>query len=197
MHELMRRHGLTGNNLTFIYVSKACARVSDIIHGKKVHGYGIKLGLEYYLFVCNALIHMYASCGDVGFARRVFDEMTDRDLVSWNSLICGYGQCNRFKEVLELFSLMRASNVKADAVTMVKVVLACSQIGDREISDSMVEYINDKHVEIDVYLGNTLIDMYGRRGSVDLAREVFDHMRERNVVSWNAMIIGYMQNWGI
>jgi pentatricopeptide repeat protein len=86
----MYHQGLAGDNLTLIFVFKAFARVSDIVHGKKVHVHALKLGFESYLFVSNALIHMYASCGDLVVARKVFDKMGDRDLVSWNSLICGY-----------------------------------------------------------------------------------------------------------
>ncbi|XP_059629384.1 pentatricopeptide repeat-containing protein At1g31430-like [Cornus florida] len=191
MFDRMRGQGLVGDNLTFIFVFKACGRVSDIVHGRKVHVHGLKLGFELYLYVSNALIHMYASCGDLGSARKLFDEMPDRDLVSWNSLICGYSQCRRYKEVLGLFDAMRVANVKADGVTMMKVILACSHLGDRKIADSMVKYIEDNDVEIGVYLGNTLIDMYGRFGLVGLAREVFDRMEERKTVSWNAMIMGY------
>ncbi|KAL7214381.1 hypothetical protein ACSBR1_026731 [Camellia fascicularis] len=191
MYDRMRDQGFSGNNLTFIFVLKACTRVSDVVCGQKVHVCSMKLGFESYIYVCNALIHMYASCGDLGFARKMFDEMGERDLVSWNSLICGYSQSNRFQEVLGLFDAMRAANVKADAVTMVKVILACSHLGNREKLDFMVKYIADDHVEIDVYLGNTLIDMYGRIGSVGLAREVFDQMAEKNLVSWNAMIMVY------
>lgn len=137
---------------------------------------------------------MYGSCRHLGFARRLFDEMPDRDLVSWNSLICGYSQCKRFKEVLRLFEGMQVENVRADAVTMVKVVLACSHLGNKEKTDAAVKYITDNHVEIDVYLGNTLIDLYGRIGSVGLAREVFDRMAEKNLVSWNTMIMGYAKS---
>ncbi|CAK9161005.1 unnamed protein product [Ilex paraguariensis] len=191
MYNQMRNQGLFGNNLTFIFVFKACSRVSDIAHGQKVHAHAMKLGFESYLYVCNALIYMYASCGDFGFARKLFDEMSEKDLVSWNSLICGYSQCFRYKEILGLFDAMKTANVKADAVTMVKVILACSHVGDQKIADSVVKYIEDNNVEIDVYLGNTLVDMYGRRGSVQLALEVFDQMVEKNIVSWNAMIIGY------
>ncbi|KAK9291963.1 hypothetical protein L1049_019915 [Liquidambar formosana] len=191
MYHRMYHQGLAIDNLTLIFIFKACGRILDIEHGMKMHGHALKLGFESYLYVSNALIHMYASCGDLGLARNVFDVMSERDLVSWNSLICGYSQCNRFKEVLALFDAMRAANVKADAVTMVKVILACSYLNDREVADSMVQYIEENDVEVDVYLGNTLIDMYGRRGLVGLAREVFDRMRERNIVSWNAMIMGY------
>ncbi|KAK3039226.1 hypothetical protein RJ639_027930 [Escallonia herrerae] len=187
----MRDRGFNGNDLTFIFVLKACAKASGVLHGRKIHVHALRLGFESYLYVSNALIHMYTSCSDLFTARQVFDKMSERDLVSWNSLICGYCQGSRFKEVLQLFDAMREANVKADQVTMMKVILACSRLGDKKISDGMVKYIEDNRVEIDVYLGNTLVDMYGRRGSVGLARQVFDSMGERNIVSWNTLMTGY------
>lgn len=191
MYSRMYCQGLVGDNLTFIFVLKACARVSDVLHGQKVHVYALKLGFKTYLFVRNALIHMYGCCGELDLAQKVFDEMTQRDLVSWNSLICGYTKWNRFKEVLGVFEAMQAADVRPDSVTMMKVILACSYLGEHEIADFLVKYIEENHVCMDVYLGNTIIDMYGRRGLVSLAREVFDQMLERNIVSWNAMIMGY------
>lgn len=186
MYDRMHQQGLRGNNLTFIFIFKACSQLSDILLGRAVHVNVLKLGYLSYLYVCNALIYMYGSCGDLACARKVFDEMSERDLVSWNSLICGYSQCNQYHEVLGLFSSMQAENIKADAVTLVKVVLACSYLGDFDTMDSVAKYIRDSCVRIDVYLGNTLIDMYGTRGLVILAEEVFAMMEERNVVSWNA-----------
>ncbi|KAJ8752980.1 hypothetical protein K2173_008715 [Erythroxylum novogranatense] len=188
---LMYRRGICGDNLTFISLFKACARVKDVLHGQMFHVRALKLGFGSYLFVSNALIHLYSSLGDLGFALQVFNEMAERDLVSWNSLICGFSQCNMFNEVLGLFRAMSESNVKADAVTMVKVILACSHLSDWVFADYVVDYINVNHVEVDIYLGNTVLDIYGRRGLMDLAQQVFDNMQERNTVSWNAMITGF------
>lgn len=190
-YNLMYSHGLFGNNLTYPFLLKACARIPNVSCTTMVHARVLKLGFDSDLFVSNALIHGYAGFGELGFARKVFDEMSERDLVSWNSLICGYGRCRKYKEVLGVFEGMRMADVKGDAVTMVKVVLACSVLGEWDIADAMVEYIEENKVEVDVYLGNTLIDMYGRRSMVDLARRVFDRMRDRNIVSWNAMIMCY------
>ncbi|KAL7612364.1 hypothetical protein Lser_V15G09296 [Lactuca serriola] len=187
----MRDRGLIGNNLTSIYVLKACGRAQDASYGGKIHAHSFKMGFRSYLYVCNSLIHMYASCKRLECAKRVFDEMPERDLVSWNSMICGYSQSNRYKEVLRLFDLLQEADLIADSVTMVKVISACINIGDKNIGLSMAKYIKDNTIKMDVYLGNTLIDMHGRHGSMDLAREVFDEMEERNVVSWNAMISGY------
>ncbi|KAF8407898.1 hypothetical protein HHK36_007036 [Tetracentron sinense] len=191
LYNLMLHQGVAINKLTFIFVLKACACVPDIINGRKIHVHCLKLGFESELFVSNALIHMYASCSDLDLAGKLFNGMPERDLVSWNSLICGYSRNKRFREVLNLFETMQVEKVKADAVTMVKVVLACSHLGDKELADSVVNYIEENHVEMDVYLGNTLIDLYGRRGAVESARKLFDRMPERNIVSWNALIMGY------
>lgn len=191
LFSLMYFEGFVGDNLTFIFVLKACARASDVLWGQKVHVLALKLGFESYLFVANALIHMYASCGVLECARKVFDEMSERDLVSWNSLLCGFAKWNRFKEVLGLFREMEATNVRADCVTTMKVILACSYLGEYEIADYLIKYIEENRIGINVYLGNTIVDMYGRCGLVNLAREMFDQMQERNVVSWNAMIMCY------
>ncbi|XP_022140925.1 pentatricopeptide repeat-containing protein At2g22410, mitochondrial-like [Momordica charantia] len=183
--------GLHGNNLTFIFVFKACARVSDVERGQKVHVHAMKLGFESYLFVSNALIHMYACFGELDIARKMFDGMPERDVVSWNSIICGYCQFNGFKEVLNLFREMQAINVKADSLTIMKVVLACSFLSEWEMADHLVKYIDENSVVVDIYLGNTLIDMYGRRGMANSAGRVFYQMKEKNIVSWNTMIMGY------
>ncbi|XP_010555776.1 PREDICTED: pentatricopeptide repeat-containing protein At2g29760, chloroplastic-like [Tarenaya hassleriana] len=189
MYRLLCRRGLVGDNLTFIFVLKACSRVSGTVLGEEIHGRALKLGFESYLFVSNALIHMYGLCGCANIARKVFDGMLERDLVSWNSMICAYSQCDMYDEVLVLFESMRDADVEPDAVTLVKVLLACGHLGKQETADSVMKYIEKSQIEIDVYLGNTLIDMYGRRA--ELARKILDSMKETNTVSWNAMINGY------
>ncbi|GAB2255791.1 hypothetical protein Droror1_Dr00009569 [Drosera rotundifolia] len=186
----LRRRGLRPNHLTMIFLLKGCGRGTEIWSGRMVHCEVVKFGFYRYFYVGNCLVHMYCLCGELGSARQVFDEMLVRDLVSWNSMICGYAQWGRFGDVLGLFGLMRGAEVRADEVTVMKVVSACSHFGDWELADEMVKYVEEEGVEVNVYLGNTLIDMYGRRGLVELAQRMFDGMWEKNVVSWNALITG-------
>ncbi|KAK9724542.1 hypothetical protein RND81_05G080800 [Saponaria officinalis] len=190
----MRISGLNGNHLTTIFTLKACGRVSDVFQGKRVHVNVVKLGYESYLFVSNALIYMYGFCGEMGFAQKVFDGMPRRDLVSWNSLICGFSQCHMHDRVLSVFDLIQVTGVKADAVTLVKVVMACNVLSAWSVADDVVKYIERNQVEVDVYLGNTIIDMCGKRGLVELAQRVFDRMMKKDLVSWNSLLKVYVKS---
>uniref|UniRef100_A0ACD5WFS2 Uncharacterized protein n=1 Tax=Avena sativa TaxID=4498 RepID=A0ACD5WFS2_AVESA len=186
-----RGNGMEPDNLTFPFVVKACARINAQKEGKQMHNHVLKFGLLSDIFVSNSLIHLYAACGDLCCASSVFDEMLVKDVVSWNSLICGYSQCSRSKEVLTLFKLMHNHGVKPDKVTMVKVVSACTRLGDWSMADWLVRYIDDYCIEVDIYLGNTLIDYYGRCGQLQSAEKVFFNMKDRNAVTLNTMITAY------
>ncbi|XP_074319635.1 pentatricopeptide repeat-containing protein At2g29760, chloroplastic-like [Silene latifolia] len=194
LYNSMKISGLIGNDLTAIFALKACARVRNVLQGRRIHVNVVKLGYEKYIYVSNALIGMYGFGGEMGYAQKVFDEMSERDLVSWNSLICGYSRCDRYEEVLGMFEKMRVANVRADAVTMLKAVMACNMLSKWDVADAMMEYIDRNCVEVDVYLGNTVIDMCGKRGLVDLARGMFDRMSEKNLVSWNALMMAYVKS---
>ncbi|KAL9225277.1 hypothetical protein vseg_001222 [Gypsophila vaccaria] len=194
LYNQMRVVGINANDLTCIFVIKACGRVSDVGMGRRVHGDVVKCGYESYLFVSNALISMYGSCGEMGCAHKVFDGMFERDLVSWNALICGYSRCGRYKEVLGVFDSMRVAGVKADAVTMLKAIVACNMLSEWDVADAMMDYIERNCVEVDVYLGNTMIDLCGKRGMVELAQGVFDRMSEKNLVSWNSLMMVYVKS---
>uniref|UniRef100_A0A0D9V736 Pentacotripeptide-repeat region of PRORP domain-containing protein n=1 Tax=Leersia perrieri TaxID=77586 RepID=A0A0D9V736_9ORYZ len=191
LYKKAQGEGMIPDNLTFPFILKACARVSALSEGEQMHNHITKLGLLSDVFISNSLIHLYAACGNICHARSIFDEMLVKDVVSWNSLICGYSQSNRFKDVLALFRLMQNEGVKADKVTMVKVISACTRLGDHSMADYMVRYIEDYCVEVDIYLGNTLIDYYGRRGQLQSAEKVFFNMKDRNIVTMNAMLTTY------
>ncbi|KAJ6857652.1 pentatricopeptide repeat-containing protein [Populus alba x Populus x berolinensis] len=113
---------------------------------------------------CLRLVWMVMSmCGEMGFAWKVFDEMGDRDLVSWNSMISGYSKMGFAKEAIGLFMEMR--------------------------EEGWVEgLVLEKKMEVNSCVGSALIDMYGKCGDLISARRVFDSMPNKDVVTWNAII---------
>ncbi|GAB4839615.1 hypothetical protein Ancab_029138 [Ancistrocladus abbreviatus] len=103
--------GVFPDHLTYPFLVKASARLSSIEHGMEVHSHVLKTGYELDRFIRNSLIHMYASCGVIAYARKVFDEMQNRNLVSWNSMLDGYAKCGELEMAREIFALMPEKDV--------------------------------------------------------------------------------------
>ncbi|KAK9106319.1 hypothetical protein Syun_022330 [Stephania yunnanensis] len=103
--------GIQPDHLTYPFVAKACARLSARRLGVAVHSCIAKTGLEFDRFVRNSLIHMYGSFGDVGSAEKLFDEMPDRNLVTWNAMVDGYAKCGDMVAARETFELMPERDV--------------------------------------------------------------------------------------
>lgn len=126
----------------------------------------------------------------MGFARKVFDEMTERDLVSWNSVISGYSRIGLAREAVEMFGEMREGGMEPDEMTLVSVLAACGDLGDSKLGRSIEERVVEKGMELNSYIGSALVNMYGKCGELDSARRVFDGIKKKEVVIWNAMITG-------
>eukprot|EP01018_Ginkgo_biloba_P036993 Gb_08070 [translate_table: standard] len=190
----MQHSGIQPNKFTFPFVLKACAGLSALQEGKGVHNHVLRGGFESDIFVGTALIDMYAKCKSIQIARQVFDKMPRRNVVSWNAMIAGYAQTGHSRDALALFKQMQLADTKPNSVTIVSVLPACAHLGALEEGKLIHEYIVQKGFQIDDSLGNSLVAMYAKCGSVEIARHVFNNMSKKSVVSWNAMIAGYAQN---
>eukprot|EP00253_Pinus_taeda_P001294 PITA_01294 len=182
------------NSFTMVNVLSAIARSGALEQGKLIHHYAIKSGFETNVFVMNALIDMYAKCSNIEDAHLVFNETAQRDVISWTALISGYVQNGLDNEALTHFHQMRLAGVKPDSVTLVSALSACASSGALQQGKWIHDYIIESKSELDVFVGNSLIDMYAKCGNIEVARQLFDGMSKRNVVSWSAMIAGYAQH---
>ncbi|XP_043701493.1 pentatricopeptide repeat-containing protein At4g33990-like isoform X2 [Telopea speciosissima] len=194
LYSLMRKMGIGPNNYTFPFVLKSCASKSLSLEGRLIHVDAIKTGFESDLFFEAALVGMYAKCGETDDGRRVFDTMSNRDLVCWTAMITAYEQSERPEESLILFREMQEEGLAPDSVTVVSVASAISQLGDGRKAQSVHAHVIRKEFLDDVFVGNSIIAMYARCGHLEEARLVFDLMEERDGISWNSMLSGYTQN---
>ncbi|KAL4184459.1 hypothetical protein AMTRI_Chr10g1120 [Amborella trichopoda] len=141
----------------------------------------------------NAMIAGLARLGDVGSARDLFDQMPSRSVVSWNTMISCYSQQGKPALALALFRLMQAEHVTPNRITFVGVLSACGQLGALEVGrwvHGFIDRLWPKPKGPGLFVCNSLIDMYAKCGSANQAKQVFDEMHERSVVSWNVMISG-------
>lgn len=176
---------------------KACADLSTLRLGKRVHSHALVCGYGSDSFVQAALISFYAKSGDLGVARKLFDKMSERTVVAWNSMISGYEQNGCSREAIGMFNRMRELGIQPDSATFVSVLSACSQLGALDLGCWVHDYIINNELYVNVVLGTSLINMYARCGNVSKAREVFDSMNERNLIAWTAIISAYgMHGYG-
>ncbi|KAK9939151.1 hypothetical protein M0R45_015858 [Rubus argutus] len=142
----------------------------------------------------NTMIDGYMKNGNVRDAIELFDEMPERDAVSWTALIGGFVKKRKFEQALEWFREMQMSGVEPDYVTIIAVIAACADLGTLGLGLWINRFVMKQDFKHNIRISNSLIDMYSRCGCIDFARQVFDNMPNRTLVSWNSMIVGFAVN---
>ncbi|XP_039165443.1 pentatricopeptide repeat-containing protein At4g21065 [Eucalyptus grandis] len=172
--------------------SRPALASGEMGHGlHALHALIAKLGLGSDVYVQNALISAYGCVGAVETARKVFDEMPERDLVSWSSLIGCYANNGFGYDALVCFREMQlVESFEPDKVTMLSVISAVSSLGALELGRWVECYFRRSGLSWKIYVGTALIDMYSRCGSVDESMRVFHETPERNVLTWTVAING-------
>uniref|UniRef100_A0A2C9W8J8 Pentacotripeptide-repeat region of PRORP domain-containing protein n=2 Tax=Manihot esculenta TaxID=3983 RepID=A0A2C9W8J8_MANES len=190
----MVRERIEMDTRSFVFGLKACERFSRILEGKSIHSAIWKMGFVSALLVQNGLIHFYSVHGYLILARKVFDEVYLRDVVSWTSMIDGYSAHNCYNEAFKLFDSMLLSDVEPNEVTVISVLSSCSRKGDVSVGKSIHEYVKRKNLNHSLNLMNAILDMYVKCNCLAAARETFDNMRIKDVYSWTSMVNGYAKN---
>ncbi|XP_058084389.1 pentatricopeptide repeat-containing protein At4g39530 [Magnolia sinica] len=182
------------NEFIFASVLRACRQLRAAGCATQVHSLVTKSGFESDVYVGTALVDFYSKNGDIDEARLVFDEIPVRNAVTWTAIITGYSQAGRSEVSLQLFNQLRETNVRPDRYVLSSIISACSILEFLEGGKQIHGYILRNGTETDVSVNNVLIDFYSKCRRVKIAHQIFDHMVDKNVVSWTTMIAGYMQN---
>ncbi|XP_038973012.1 pentatricopeptide repeat-containing protein At1g31430 [Phoenix dactylifera] len=193
LFDRMREECLRPDNFTYPFVLKAIGSLHMELEGRKNHALVVKTGLDFDPYVRNSLMGMYADMGRVEISQLLFDEMPERDIISWNVLIAAYVKCGKFGDAIFVYWKMDQEGVKPDEATLVSTLSACVSTGNLELGTRIHRYMNEEF-KFSVPLGNALLDMYAKCGSVDMARRFFSCMPERNVISWTSMVSGYVNS---
>ncbi|XP_057826026.2 pentatricopeptide repeat-containing protein At2g22070 [Cryptomeria japonica] len=190
----MQHRGVKANEFSFASALSSCGDLSAAQEGKQVHAYIVKTGFEFNSILLNAMVDMYSKCRNMESARQLFDNIRERDVISWTAMIAGYAQSGYGEEALKLFCRMRSQAMRPDAVVFSIVLSASANLAALGHGKQVHGYIVRSGTESDVFVASALVNMYAKCGSTMDASKVFGGMNERNVVSWNTMISGYAQN---
>ncbi|XP_052176845.1 pentatricopeptide repeat-containing protein At4g25270, chloroplastic [Diospyros lotus] len=188
----MVEEGVEPDGFTFPRVLKACSGIGSIRVGEEVHRQVVRCGFWGDGFVLNALVDMYAKCGDIVKARRVFDKIASRDVVSWNSMLTGYSCHGLSAEAMDIFRQMIQNGCEPDTIS-ISTVLTC--VSSSLLLGTQVHgWMLRRGLEWNLSVANSLIVLYSNHDKLDHARWLFDEMPERDVVSWNSIISAHCKD---
>ncbi|KAG8078696.1 hypothetical protein GUJ93_ZPchr0007g4969 [Zizania palustris] len=188
----MRARGFRADEYTLppILNSAALLRVPP----GELHGLLLRAGLAAHLHVANALVDAYAKLSRLGAARALFDEMPRRDVVTWTSLVTGLARAGSHGSAVRVYRDMVSSGIFPDEFAVAAVLSSCAGSTALEMGRSVHSAAVQSGHEPFLSVGNSLVSMYAKTGSLRDARTVFDVMRTRCAITWTALIVGYAQN---
>lgn len=171
-----------------------CAKRRSLLVGKSCHGLAIHFGLVTDTVTCNILINLYTKCGQNDCARRVFDAMSVRSIISWNTMIAGYTHNREDVEALKLFSRMHREGTQMTEFTLSSTLCACAAkyaiIECKQLHTIAIKLALDSSS----FVGTAFLDVYAKCNMIKDACWVFENMPEKTSVTWSSLFAGFVQN---
>ncbi|KAH7421346.1 hypothetical protein KP509_13G052000 [Ceratopteris richardii] len=194
-YEQMLNDGHSPNAITYICTLKACGHIGAVNKGQQIHDEVARQGLlNNNVMLGNAVADMYVKCDALEKAWRVLEELPVQNAVSWNVIISGYAKQGQAESALESFEMMHRNGLLADSVTFLGVLKACGSKGAVEKGEQIHNLITRMGLlSNNLVLGNAIINMYAKCGALTKAQGVLEALSTQDVVSWNTLISGYIE----
>ena len=140
-HEMLIDGKYKPDHTTLVSVLSACSHLGSLEHGKWIHSYIKKNKLDLSVPLGNALIDMFAKCGDVENAKAVFEMMANKCIITWTSMASGLAFNGQCREALDLFDRKCLQKIKPDVIIFIAVLSACTHCGlveGKRVFDQMI-----------------------------------------------------------
>ncbi|XP_052202448.1 pentatricopeptide repeat-containing protein At5g46460, mitochondrial [Diospyros lotus] len=179
---------------TFSSIITACANVGALQLGCQVHASVVKLSYSFDAFVTASLVTFYANCKQIDYCCKVFNENTCKNVVVWTALLTGYGSNHRHEDALKVFSDMIKNGFIPNQSSFTSALNSCCELEDVERGKVIHAAAITQGLETDTFVANSLIVLYSSCGNLKHGIEIFKKIGEKNIVSWNSMIVGCAQH---
>ncbi|CAK7355434.1 unnamed protein product [Dovyalis caffra] len=191
----MRDFGVKASGIAVASLVTACERSEwMLIEGVQVHGFIVKVGLLSDVFIGTSLVHLYGTYGLAADAMKVFQEMSNKNVVSWTALMVAYMDSGEPSTVMNIYQQMRSEGLSCNDNTMSSVISSCASLEDALLGYQVLGHVIKYGLKTNVSVANSLISMFGCFGSMREACYVFSGMDEHDMISWNSMIAAYIRN---
>ncbi|KAK2968187.1 hypothetical protein RJ640_018280 [Escallonia rubra] len=186
----MRRGGPKPTEFALASVLSACGTMAILEQGKQLHAHVLSIGLDHTASIQSALINMYAKCGSIREASKIFDVVENMDTVSWTAMINGYAEHGSSHDAINLFEKLLKLGLRPDSVTFIGVLCACSHAG---LVDRGFHYFKLMSKEYDINPSKEhygcMIDLLCRAGRLGEAEDMIRNMpSEQDDVVWSTLL---------
>lgn len=185
---IVKEGNLKVDSAAYLPLLQECIDKNSVLEAQTIHAHIIKTGAHQNLFLMTFLVNVYAKCGTMGYARKVFDGLPKRNVVSWTSLMSGYVKNSQPELAIGVFQDMIGVGTYPSNYTLGIVLNACSLLSDIELGKQIHGFILKYGIEDDTSIGNALCSFYSKNGILDSAIKAFGRIEEKNVISWTSMI---------
>lgn len=197
--ELLRcmvRSGVRADLFTALPVVSSISQLKSIGWGKQLHAHVVRNGSDYQASVHNSLIDMYCECARLTYARKIFESLIDKTVVSWSTMIKGYVTHDHSIDALSLFAKMTEEGVRVDFVTVINILPACVNIGALENVKYLHGYSLKFGLNILSSVTTALLVSYAKCGCIEVARKIFDDekINAKDLIMWDSMISAYAKH---
>ncbi|KAK8658841.1 hypothetical protein V6N13_029060 [Hibiscus sabdariffa] len=190
----MTEVGAAFDSTTLLLIVSASSHMKYLKCGKSIHCLSIKLGMLWDCNLCNAVLDMYAKCGDLSSSQSMFTWMETRDVITWNSMVNGFLYNGHPEKSFWCFREMICFGIRVDSVSLSCAISASADMGELSSGQAIHAWGIKQGYNYDISFPNSLISLYSEYGDIEASKSVFKEMVVRDVVSWNAMIRGLASN---
>ncbi|KAG4928276.1 hypothetical protein JHK85_054762 [Glycine max] len=178
---------------TYVNLILACTNVRSLKYGKRIHDHILKSNCQPDLVLQNHILNMYGKCGSLKDARKAFDTMQLRSVVSWTIMISGYSQNGQENDAIIMYIQMLRSGYFPDQLTFGSIIKACCIAGDIDLGGQLHGHVIKSGYDHHLIAQNALISMYTKFGQIAHASDVFTMISTKDLISWASMITGFTQ----
>lgn len=190
----MRRFSVAFDPTSLALILKVCSVMEFLDLGIQIHGVAFKMGYDVDVVTGSALLDMYAKCKKLKFSFQVFEELPEKNWVSWSAIIAGCAQNDQFVKGLQMFKKMQREGIGVSQSTYASVFRSCAGLSAYKLGTQLHGHAIKAHFDSDVLVGTATLDMYAKCGSMSDARKLFNSMPNHNLQSYNAIIVGYARS---
>lgn len=194
LFEKMQLDCLKPDCVTVASLVSTCASIGARCKGGQLHCYAIKLGMCRDIIVEGSLLDLYVKCADVVTAHKYFLTTKMENVVLWNVMLVAYGQLDDLTTSFQIFRQLQVQGLIPNQYTYPSILRTCTSVGALDLGEQIHTQAVKTGFQFNSYVCSVLIDMYAKLGKLSIAEGILRRFAQDDVVSWTAMIAGFVQH---